>query len=386
VTARSFSVVAQGTEALSRALSAARASVRSPAGGLVFAGGALGRRAREIGEILRTVWKGIPAAVVPAAGVLTEAGELEGVGALGGILWSGGAVTPIVVPGEGELAPAGAATGASIRDALVAARAGGASSAMVFPRPDVARGEAFEGALERALDAAGGLCVFGGGTAGPAAVAVTAQGELGSGPVVGLAPRQLASPLVGASLAGRLLCEFATVDESAGGAVLRLGGRPALDALSSCATAVGTSGSAAPLILAAVADPAVPSRFVLRAVRGIDPARRAIVLTEHVAPGALLAFAVRDAAVARSDLEATARRVAGDARGSAPRFALYLTCAGRGQALYGAGDVEARILRQRFGDLPIAGMHSSFEIAPGGDGRARVQTFASVLSLYRSPS
>ena len=102
--------------------------------------------------------------------------------------------------------------------------------------------------------------------------------------------------------------------------------------------------------------------------------------------GLRMGFAVRDATTARSGLEATARSISRQALGAAPRFAVYLSCAGRGQGLYGAPDVESRILRQRFGDLPIAGMHSAFEIAPWAPGEARIALYTGVLALFRSPS
>lgn len=124
----------------------------------------------------------------------------------------------------------------------------------------------------------------------------------------------------------------------------------------------------------------------MRPVRGIDPARRGVLIGPDAARGAKLAFAARDGAQARRNLECAAREVSEQARGSAPRFALFLSCAGRGQGLYGAPNVDARILRQRFPDLPIAGMHSSFEIAPRGDGTARMQLYTGVLALFRSPS
>ena len=81
-----------------------------------------------------------------------------------------------------------------------------------------------------------------------------------------------------------------------------------------------------------------------------------------------------------------ARDIAHDASGSAVRFALLLTCAGRGQGLYGARDVESRIVRQRLGDVAVAGMHSAFELVPWADGDPRVALYTSVLSLFRSPS
>jgi small ligand-binding sensory domain FIST len=71
--------------------------------------------------------------------------------------------------------------------------------------------------------------------------------------------------------------------------------------------------------------------------------------------------------------------------GSAPRFGVYVNCAGRGASLYGSADVDARIIRGRFPELPFAGISSSFEIAPHA-GAPVMQLYTGVLSLFTSPS
>ena len=140
------------------------------------------------------------------------------------------------------------------------------------------------------------------------------------------------------------------------------------------------------MVFVALAEPGDSPRYVVRPVRGIDPTRRGVMVGPEVKPGMRLAFAVRDAAAARSGLQSAVSTLSRQSLGAVPRFALYLSCAGRGQGLYGAPDVEARILRQRFGDLPIAGMHSAFEIVPWGPGEARLALYTGVLALFRSPS
>jgi small ligand-binding sensory domain FIST len=256
---------------------------------------------------------------------------------------------------------------------------------VLFPRSDFA-GDMLEGISA----AAPGACVFGAGTVGGSAIALTAAGEMLRGRAAGLVLHGLAAPLVEASPACRLLTPLTAVAEVHNGMVLRIGDTPALDLLSSSmpeirGAAQETPPQPQPVVFVALAD-AEGDRFVVRPVRGIDPARRGVLVGPEARPGTRVAFAVRDAAAARAGLEAAARQVSQQAMGAAPRFALFLSCAGRGQGLYGTPDVEARLLRQRFGDLPIAGMHSAFEIVPWGPGEARLALYTGVLALFRSPS
>jgi small ligand-binding sensory domain FIST len=375
--ARSFCTPINTADALARALAAVRAEVSTPAGGLVFVSGALTQEVARVAEQVRSTWRNVPVTIVPAAGVISERGEIEGASAASGVLWSGGRATPFAI---GEAASTGA-----LREALAGAAGGRPSTVLLFPRSDFAADM-----LEGINTAAPGVCLFGAGSVGGSAVTVTASGELLRGRATGLALHGLAAPLIESSPACRLVTPLTTVGEISNGMVLGIGDTPALDLLTASVPEIrgGAAGGQAPpqpVVFVALAD-AEGDRFVVRPVRGIDPGRRGILVGPEVTPGMRLAFAVRDAAAARSSLEGAARAVAQQALGSAPRFALYLSCAGRGQGLYGAPDVEARILRQRFGDLPIAGMHSAFEIVPWGPGAARMALYTGVLALFRSPS
>ena len=389
--ARSFNTTVTTPDALARPLAAARAEVSTPAGGILFVSGALAQDLPRLAAQVRASWRNVPVCIVPAAGVITERGEVEGASAVAGILWSGGRVTPI---GVGE-----AASGDALRDAIAGAASGRATTVVLFPRADFAADM-----LEGVGSAARGVCVLGAGTVGGSAIALSAQGEALRGRAVGLALHGLAPPLVESTAACRLMTPFARVDETSGGMVLTVGGTPALELLSSCMpeirdAAQGGQSQPQPVVFVALAEPepepgADPGmeqpegkdRYVVRPVRGIDPSRRGVMVGPEVKPGMRLAFAVRDAGAGRRGLEAAARSVSQQAMGAAPRFALYLSCAGRGQRLYGSPDVESRILRQRFGDLPIAGMHSAFEIVPWGPGEARLALYTGVLALFRSPS
>jgi small ligand-binding sensory domain FIST len=380
--ARSFCTNAGALEALLRVLRDTRTDVPAATGGIVFITGALAQHLPAIAARVRTVWKGIPTLLVPAAGVISERGEIEGSPAASGLLWSGGKARPVALGGH-EDAPR--ALGEELGRAL-GPRPG---SVVLFHRP-----EGFDPAMLEGLAAAAPTaCVFGGGTVGGGAVALTAEGDMIAARAVALSVTGLAPPIVAASPACRLLSDFRTIEEVSGGMVLRIGGRSALEELASVAPSIGSSSGGSPQapVFAALADDGPPAddgrpHFVIRQVRGHDPTRRGVMISSEVRVGMRLAFGVRDAGAARADLETMARTVAKNALGAAPRFALYMSCAGRGQALYGAPDVEARILRQRFGDLPIAGMHSAFEIAPRPNGPPRLEMYTGVLALFRSPS
>ncbi|MDI1477481.1 FIST C-terminal domain-containing protein [Polyangium sp. y55x31] len=325
-------------------------------------------------------WKGVPTVLVPGAGVLHERAELEGIPAASGLLWNGGQVTPFAL-GDTDDAPR--ALGESIGQALGARP----STALVFHRT-----EGFDTSLLEGIAAAApSACVFGAGAVGAGGVVITADGEERVARAVGMSIKGLASPIVAASPACRLVSELAPIDEVNAGLVLRLGGRGALDELSRGAPGAPNPGASSPLVFAALAEPDDITddgrpRFVIRPVRGIDPSRRGVMIGPDARPGMLMAFAVRDAQTAKADLETMARVVSKNALGAAPRFAIYLSCAGRGQALHGVPDAEVRILRQRFGDLPIAGMHAAFEISPREGRPSRLELYTSVLALFRSPS
>lgn len=381
--ARSFATTLATAEDIGRALADVKGGVASPAGGVVFVSGALTQQVGRVAEQVRSAWRGVPACVVPGAGVLSERGEIEGATAASGVLWAGGSTVPFAISELSE------GSDEVLREAITEAAGSRRATALVFARPESFKTEYLD-ALGEGSPGAPALQVFGAGTVGGAAVVVTAEGKLLEAPIAGLVLKGLAPPLADASPACKLLSQFERIDEASGGMVVRVGGRPALDLLSALTSDLPRQQGQQPLVFAALAfdDPDVSprERYVVRPVRGIDPARRSVLIGREAQVGVRFAFGVRDAAAARAGLTEMARQVSQHALGAAPRFAIYLTCAGRGQGLYGAADVESRILRQRFGDLPIAGMHSAFEIAPFGPGQAKLALYTGVLALFRSPS
>lgn len=372
--AASFAARGESPGRLARLVAEHVQLVERPQGALVFVCGALGTKLAEIGKRLTEVCPHLPTLVVTGHGVLTERGELEGQSATAGLVWSGGEAESVAIDGRDSDMGVALATVLRMREGLN-------RTAFLFARP---RG--FGPHTVEPLAALRFGALAGGGTTGDNQVLSLMPGrppdvaDAGAMVLSGLSPA-----LIGASPACRLLLPLAPITQSSGPMVLEIGGQPALDVLS--AAAQGLPGQ--PLVLAALAaeseDPLEPPALLLRGIQGVDPARQGVVISEEVRPGMRIGFAVRDAAAARVHLESTARRLARDAGGAAPRFGVYVSCAGRGNALYGSGDVDARILRTRFPDLPMAGMHSSFEIAPHG-GVPALELYTGVLALFSTPS
>jgi len=191
---------------------------------------------------------------------------------------------------------------------------------------------------------------------------------------------------VRASPACRLLMPHRPITAARGPLLLEIGGEPALDVLKDVAEDL----KGQPLILTVLApettpDDAARSELLVRGIQGVDPSRRAILLTGELEVGWRVAFAIRDAAAARSDLELCVRELGRDAGGAAPLFGMYVSCASRGTSLYASPDVDLRILRGRFPELPWIGLHSAFEIAPF-QGRANVHFYTGVVGLFTRPS
>jgi small ligand-binding sensory domain FIST len=125
--------------------------------------------------------------------------------------------------------------------------------------------------------------------------------------------------------------------------------------------------------------------LALRAIVGIDPSRGSLIFSETIPEGSRVAFAVRDAHRARTDFQAQLASIKQSCAGSAPEFGIFVSCAGRGAGLYGSSDVDVRLIKKAFPNMPFAGMHSTFELAPLS-GRAVPHIYTAAIGLFCRPS
>lgn len=375
--AQSFEVRSSNPERVVAAFAAARAEVPRSAAGIVFMSGALLDRQEAVGRLFSAKRFGIPLLLVGGAGVLSERGELEAESAATGLVWSGGRAEIGVIDASDR--DEGLCEGL---EGFLAGRPGRTAVALFVPPG---------GFTPRAVQLLGqrsfGAPIFGGGALGqPGVIAIGPGGELVTGRAVAMAVHDFGVPRVRTAHSCRLLGPLRPITRARGAMVLEIGGEPALDAL----TRAGTGLSGQPLVFSVLARDGggagdVRQELLVRGVQGVDPSVRGLVVSDEAREGAWMTFGVRDGRAAQADLERLARELYRDIAGSLPLCALYVNCSGRGQNLYGRANVDTRILRERFGDIPIAGVQSAFEIAPHGDAQS-LQLYSGVLTLFTALS
>lgn len=372
--------------------------LRRPRAGMLFVSGHLVEHLPDIAASLASALDRLTSAdrspaprwlLAAGAGVLTERGELERRTAAAGLVLQGGA-------------PLGVASGPRpegfvdrLADALEGHRS---ATAFVMARADRFEEEMLE-SLTTAQRPGLGARIFGGGSVPEQDVFLVGPGSVQAGAAAALLFSGFTPARIIASPAGKLLGPFQPVTKLRASMVLEIGGERALDVLSASTKGLEDPGL---VLLAVAAPPLLPEPaprelsswippppatppVVLRAIQGVDPGHGSVLVGDGVPLGARVAFAVRDAASARQRLSDQLQQLARSSAGSAPRFGVYVNCAGRGSGLYGAHDVDVKLLRARFEDLPLVGLHTAFELAPFGE-RAALQLYTGVLGLFCAPS
>jgi small ligand-binding sensory domain FIST len=377
VTAASFGAPVEGAASIGALIDDAKKRLGGADAAIVFASGKVAESAAPALTALTRALGDIPIVLGCTAGVLCERGEYEGVSAMTGLLWKGGTVTPLVVPARTGVEQ----IGPQLSQQVAAALGDAAGTVVLLAEPQGLAGRT----LDELVRCSAHATIVGGGTLPGGAWARIPGGQPLAGSVVGLAIRGVVRPAVSAASACRLLAPLMPITEARGAVVTRLGERPALDTLSECSRDL----TGRPLVLAVIGQPelaaGVRGTTIVRGIRGIDPERRAVVVSDEAAPGKWMTFAVCDPSASRAELVASLRDLARQMAGAAPQFGLFFNCAGRGAGLYGDSNVDTRLVRERFGQVPLAGMFSTFEIGPFA-GRAVMHLYTGVLAMFGAPS
>jgi len=122
--------------------------------------------------------------------------------------------------------------------------------------------------------------------------------------------------------------------------------------------------------------------YLIRNLLGADRDRGALAVADRVAARERLRFHVRDARIAREDLEMLLAPQAFDVRAEA---ALMFSCNGRGRAFFGEPDRDLLTLREGLGGaVPTAGFFAAGEIGPVG-GRNHLHGHTASIAIFRKP-
>lgn len=340
-------------------------------GGLLFLSGALTRSAAALAEQLarRSIQ---PWLIACGAGVMTELGEPETDSAAAAMTFRDARLHLVHERGDANFAEA-------VVDEL--SRRPGAT-ALLFLRSD-RHDDGWVDELNRKVR---GQAILGAGTL-PGIDLFTSDGSaVRSGAAVATIIDRSAVGRIGSSSACRLLSPLRPITRCLGPMVHEIEGASALHRLNEATAQLREH----PLVLLAIAGESSPlsplgRKLALRAIHGVDPSKGALMLGEEIPRGTQVAFAVRDARSARSDLEAQLKSMRTSCAGTAPEFGIYFCCAGRGVGLYGTGNVDVRLIRQNFPKMSLIGLNSTFELAPLDD-RVVSQIYSGVLGVFCRPS
>jgi small ligand-binding sensory domain FIST len=164
-----------------------------------------------------------------------------------------------------------------------------------------------------------------------------------------------------------------TVTSAQGNMLETIGGRPTYEVLVETVQALPPEvqmRARTNLLIGLAADEYrdrfVRGDFVIRNLLGVDQASGALALGAHPRVGQTVQFQIRDAGAADDELRAMLSVTRSELGDRHPVAALLCSCNGRGAALFGTPDHDARALAGEFGPLPAAGFFCNGEIGPIG--------------------
>ena len=181
-----------------------------------------------------------------------------------------------------------------------------------------------------------------------------------------------------------------TVTAAEGNVIHELAGRPALETLERIIAELPARERAlvaAGVLIGIVIDSGKPEYqqgdFLVRGLLAVDPDSGKLAVGAEVREGQVLRLHARDAESADQDLCRALRLHTEAMAGSSPAGALVFSCNGRGQAMFGADDHDARTVQRELGGAPSAGFFAAGEIGPVG-GRSFLHSFTATLAVFPS--
>ena len=173
--------------------------------------------------------------------------------------------------------------------------------------------------------------------------------------------------------------------------IYELGGAPALERLQAMFESLspGEQALAQNALHVGIAIDERRSRFergdfLVRNLVGADRRSGSVAVGDLVKEGQSVQFQIRDAQSASEDLHALLAAARSRA-GRPPQGALMFSCCGRGRGLFGRPHHDVTVLRERAGDIPIAGFFAQGEIGPIG-GANFIHGYTASVALFSDTS
>jgi small ligand-binding sensory domain FIST len=380
-----FSVQSNPRTAAIEATEAAlkQAGLRVADGALCFAGCALGGAfpllVRTVGEAAGTR----DVAGCGSVGVIAGGREVEAGPSVAVLVFGGGSIqaTRLFVPqlrGRGREA-------AQELVALVRPRLAAANLLCLFPDTYNFEADPFLTTLGQELPQ---VTVVGGGATEDGSVGETFQfcGDVvSSNSVAGMLLSGDFEINTGAALACAPLGATHEVTAARENIILQLDGRSAFEVFSEAAGPLAADLRRALAFvflgvpLEAGGERLQRGHFYIRNIMGASEEHGAVAVAYRPKLGDRVGFVLRDGERSRNELKATLEALQASTR-NPPGFGLYFDCISRGSGLYNIPDHDSAYIGQYFGQLPVAGFFTGFEIGPLGSGTGLLQ-YSGVLAL-----
>jgi small ligand-binding sensory domain FIST len=116
--------------------------------------------------------------------------------------------------------------------------------------------------------------------------------------------------------------------------------------------------------------------YLVRNILGVDPNNDLVAIGEYVETGDELLFCRRDQDSAEQDLQRMLA-VVRQQLGAPIRGAVYYSCLGRGQHMFGAPNRELGLIREALGEVPLVGFFANGEIS-----HDRLYGYTGVLTVF----
>ena len=120
--------------------------------------------------------------------------------------------------------------------------------------------------------------------------------------------------------------------------------------------------------------------FLVRNVIGIDAEKGSITVADYMRRGSTVQFHIRDAETADAELGELLSGLAEDDQ-FVPGGGLLFTCNGRGTRLFEVSHHDAGLVREKLGEVPLAGFFAQGEIGPVGN-QAFLHGFTASMILF----